>query len=99
MMDVVFSELATLELNDAVAFYELEHPGLGARFKKEIFLTLKRIIQYPTAWAMERNEIRRCLVYKFPYKILYSVEKDCILILAIAHQHRKPDYWIDRLKS
>jgi len=32
--------------------------------------------------------------YKFPYKLLYSVEKDHVLVIAIAHQHRKPDYWI-----
>jgi len=36
-------------------------------------------------------------MHKFPYKILYSVERDHLLVIAIAHQHRRPDYWIDRL--
>ena len=39
------------------------------------------------------------LITKFPYKIIYSIEEDYILILAVAHQHQKPDYWIDRIKD
>jgi len=54
-----------------------------------------RILEYPMAFAIERGEIRCCLLHKFPYKILFSMEKDHIFIVAIAHQHRKPNYWID----
>lgn len=40
-MKVIFSSLAKLELDDAIAFYELEHSGLGIDFKEEIKKTLK----------------------------------------------------------
>jgi hypothetical protein len=50
------------------------------------------------AWSVERGEIRKCLLHKFPYKLLYSIEADHILILAVAHQHREPEYWTDRSK-
>ncbi len=98
-MKVIFTELARAELADAAGFYELKAPGLGDRFKKEIKDAVSRIIMFPKGWSVEKGDIRRCLLHKFPYKILYSVEEDHILVIAIAHQHRKPDYWIDKLLS
>jgi plasmid stabilization system protein ParE len=97
MMDVLFDELAVYELNDASEFYELEVPGLGIRFKNEVKKAIRRIREYPLAWSKEQDSIRRCLLHKFPYKIIYSIENDYIYIIAIAHCHRRPDYWIDRL--
>ncbi len=95
-MKVIFTELAHAELLDACDFYELEFSGLGTRFKQEIRQAIKRIIQFPLAWPTENNDIRKYLLHKFPYKIIYSVEIDHLLIIAIAHQHRKPEYWVDR---
>lgn len=93
-MNVNFSSFAKQELDDAVAYYDLELPGLGLKFKTEIKQALIRISEHPEAWSIEIGDIRKALLHQFPYKILYSIEKDCILIIAIAHQHRKPDYWI-----
>ena len=93
-MKVVFSKFAKNELDDAVAFYEAEFAGLGLKFKAEIKSSILRIKEHPQAWSIERDEIRKALLHRFPYKILYSIEKDNIIILAIAHQHRKPNYWI-----
>lgn len=96
-MKVIFTELALIELSEACQFYEQEFSGLGERFEQEVKRAIKRMIQYPQAWQKERGDIRKCLLHKFPYKILYSLESDHLLILAIAHLHRKPDYWVDRL--
>ena len=98
-MKVIFSEIAKHELEDAEAYYELEMQGLGTRFKQEVKSSIKRIIQYPEAWPIETGEIRKCLINVFPYKILYSIENDHIFIIALAHQHRKPDYWVDRITT
>ena len=98
-MKIVFSELAKYELDDAVSFYELEVPGLGTRFKYEVKQSIQRIKRYPEAWPIERGEIRKCFMTVFPFKILYSIEKDHIFVIALAHQHRKPDYWIERIKK
>ena len=95
-MRVIFSEYAKLELEDAMRFYEFQFEGLGQRFKHEVKKAIDRICQYPQAWSVERGEVRKCLLHKFPYKLLYSVESDHIFIIAVAHQHRKPDYWTER---
>ncbi len=99
MMKVIFSKYAKLELEDATYFYDLEFEGLGHRFKEEVKKAIKRITEYPKAWSIERGDSRKCLLHKFPYKLLYSIEEDHIFIIAVAHQHRKPDYWIDREKT
>ena len=98
-MEVIFSKFAKLELEDAILFYELEFEGLGLRFKEEVKKAAIRVSEYPKAWSVERGDVRKCLLHKFPYKLLYSIEDDHIFIIAVAHQHRKPDYWIDREKT
>ena len=93
-MRVLFSQLAKRELDDASHYYEIEFQGLGKRFRAEVKMAASRISEYPEAWSVERGDIRKCLLHKFPYKLLYSIEKDHIFIIAIAHQHRKPEYWL-----
>ncbi len=45
-----------------------------------------------------KEEVRTSLnrISIFPYNILYSIHENTILIIAIAHHHREPDYWVDR---
>ena len=96
MKRVVFSKYARQELEDAVEYYELKFPGLGDKLKDEVKIAVIRICEYPQAWSVERGEIRKALLHKFPYKLLYSVEEDHLFIIAFAHQHQKPNYWVDR---
>ena len=97
-MTIEILEIARREYDEAEEFYETEQPGLGSQFKEQIRHSLLRIQQYPQAWPPERKEIRRYIVHKFPYKILYSIQDDKIVIPAFAHLHRQPDYWVDRRK-
>ena len=97
-MHAIFSKLAKQELDDATRHYEIESQGLGKRFPEEIKKAIIRICDFPDAWSVERGEIRKCLLHRFPYKVLYSIEVDHIFIIAIAHQHRKPDYWVEKGK-
>ena len=90
-------EPAELELNDAYEYYENELKGLGDRFIMSFRSAVNRILQYPEAWTLIEGNVRKCLLDTFPYYIIYAVSNDFIVILSIAHQHRKPDYWIDRL--
>lgn len=98
-MKVLFDKLAKAELEDASAYYEFEAAGLGSQFREEVKNAIRRICEYPAAWPKERGDVRRHLLHRFPYKILYSIEADYIYILAVAHSHRRPDYWIERSLS
>ena len=97
-MPIRILEIARLEFNEAKEFYEIEQAGLGAIFENKIEQSLLHIQQFPLAWPTERKETRKYLVHKFPYKIIYSIQDDKIVVLAFAHLHRKPNYWVDRIK-
>lgn len=96
-MNIELTAIARQELDDAVSWYEHELPELGQRFFSEVKQALVRISSYPEAFTVERNDIRKCLLHTFPYKILYSIEDNTILVITIAHTHRRPEYWIDRV--
>ena len=98
-MRVIFTRIGKQELEDAIRYYELEYSGLGRRFKEEVRKAVLRMTEYPKAWSIERGEVRKCLLHRFPYKLMYSLEKDHILVIAVAHQHRKPDYWVGKAET
>jgi len=70
---------------------------LGYDFSLETFAALDRIIAFPKAWLIIEDGIRRSLVRRFPYGILYAEEQDKIYIGAVMHLHRDPDYWKHRI--
>ena len=92
-------EPAEMELDDAFDYYEYELAGLGQKFLVEFRKGVKRILAHPSAWSPIQENVRKCVLKKFPYTIVYAIEENLIIILAVAHQHRLPDYWIDRLSD
>jgi plasmid stabilization system protein ParE len=95
-MRVVFSPEARQEFEEAKRYYERQVPGLGVRFGAEVRSALPRLRTWPLACPCERGDIRRLTMSRFPYKPLYSVEVDHIYIIAVAHHHREPTYWVGR---
>lgn len=93
-----FHPEARVEYLKAVAYYEERQAGLGARFTVEIESAIQRIVEAPHRWRKIEGEIRRCLAHTFPYGVLYSVEADYVLVLAIMHHSRKPGYWRNRAR-
>ena len=96
MARVSFHELAERELNDAALYYESENPGLGVRFLDEIERCIGGIVKNPNAGRKVRGEVRRRILRKFPYGILYSERDDGIRILAIMNLKLRPTYWVGR---
>ena len=98
-MTVRFLRIAEIELDEAINWYESQAPGLGDTLLIEVLSAVDRISLYPDAWHPLDEDVRRCRLSRFPYGLIYSVEKGDILVLAVAHLHRRPDYWRDRLKG
>ncbi len=92
-----FHPEARLQYLEAVAHYEGRQAGLGIRFTVEIESTIQRIVETPNRWRKLEGEVRRCLSHTFPYGVLYTVEVDYVLVLAVMHHSRKPGYWRDRV--
>jgi len=89
-------ESAEIEINEAVDFYEMECRGLGNVFIDIIESAIESIFLFPEASQVLQGEVRRKVLHKFPYSVLYSVRPDEIRILAVAHQKKRPFYWRGR---
>ena len=97
MYNLRHTEFSENELDDAFHWYDSQGDGLGYRFLEEINSTLSRVIMNPEIYVEIKPGIRRALVKFFPYGIIFAVDKDDIMILSVAHLHRRPFYWIDRI--
>jgi toxin ParE1/3/4 len=93
---VSFHPLAERELDDAVAYYDLERPGLGTAFLDEAERCAGLIALHPEAAPIVRGTIRRRLLRRFPYGLLYRVRPDEIRILAVMNLRRRPSHWVGR---
>lgn len=95
-MKVVFLEPAYLEYKEAVEFYNLQSEGLGNKFIAEIDRTISIIKNYPESFTEYTKHTRKAVVNIFPYNVIYSFNDNTVTVIAVAHQHRKPNFWLDR---
>ena len=95
-MKYSFHQKAVEEFEQAIDYYEGCSRGLGEQFAKEVYLTIQRILDFPKAWQILHKDIRRCLTNRFPFGVIYYQKDNQIIILAIMHLKRKPNYWKDR---
>lgn len=96
-MSYGFHPEAEAELNLSIDCYESIEPGSAYDFALEVYETIQRVVDFPKAWTILDDDVRRSLVKRFPYGVLYSEEPDGVFILAVMNLHRAPDYWKHRV--
>lgn len=94
-----FHPEALLEFEEAVQFYKERGHRLSRRFVQEIRTTIAKIMATPERWRVVEQDVHVCRARVFPCAVLYTIETDCILIVAIAHGKRRPGYWRHRLTT
>jgi plasmid stabilization system protein ParE len=82
-MNFVFHPEAEAEFNKTIDYYEEVEPELGFDFAGEVYAAIKRATSFPKAWPCIHGDIRRSLVKRFPYGVLYSEESEGINVVAI----------------
>ena len=97
-MKYEFTELAKAELETARDHYDNERDGLGREFVLDIQSVVERVARRPLAYPpYPRTPARRALAKRFPYMVVFIVVAASVRIVAVAHQHRMPRYWRDRM--
>ena len=96
-MNVEFLAVAQREVDDAVEWYDQQAAGLGREFLDELDRAVRRAAAFPLSCAEVEPGVRRCLVARFPYGVLYGLDRETIVVVAIAHLHREPRYWVGRI--
>ena len=96
-MSIRFVAEAEQDLEEAIAYYNVRRPGLGDEFAVAVAAGVERISEAPRSWQPLGPRTRRYRLVRFPYGLVYHVLDADILIVAVAHHSRSPDYWHGRL--
>jgi plasmid stabilization system protein ParE len=98
-VNVRFLTLAQQEVDEAVSWFNQRAEGKGLDFLDDLDRSVRLATSYPLASVEIEPEIRRRLFARFPYSLIYGIDDETIVVIAVAHFHRNPRYWVSRLKS
>jgi len=101
-MIVVLLNAADEEMNAAAEHYELNRSGLGDEFLNEVDRGIGLLRTYRYAGHIVNgadDKLREFALSKFPYRLIYFVRERIITIVSVAHQSRRPGYWVDRIQE
>jgi len=96
-MKIRFLVAAQFELDEAYDWYEAQAKGLGGQLVEEARLAVRRVAVFSESCQEIAPGIRRCLIRRFPYALIYRTAEEELIILAVIHQHRRPRDWQQRL--
>jgi len=96
-MKLEFHPEAELELIESALYYELEVPGLGARFEAEVRQATDLLLEQPELGHPVDANLRQLVLRRFPFNIVYAVSNELLSVVAVAHQKRRPRYWQSRI--
>jgi len=94
-MNVEFLAPARDEFVAAVDYYEEQASGLGAELVGEVEEKLESLRENPRLGPRHTEDTRRLPLHRFPFNLVYHVDSDTLVIVAVAHQRREPGYWKD----
>ena len=97
MIGYRFLSPAEEEMTEAALFYDAASSGLGSDFLDDVQQALDRLREHPQAGATLTEGMRRALLHRFPFSVIYSIERDEILVIAVAQHGRRPRYWESRV--
>jgi mRNA-degrading endonuclease RelE of RelBE toxin-antitoxin system len=84
-----FHKGAKSDFDTAIIYYEEQQRELGTRFRNSVQQCIDMIVQFPHLYPVFINDVRKCVLRKFPYSVLYSIDKDTLVVYAIASHYRK----------
>lgn len=97
MIGYRFLSLAEEEMSEAAAFYDAGFVGLGSDFLDDVQQAIDMVRAHPEIGVRLDAKLRRALLHRFPFSLIYAVETEAILIISIAHHRQRPGYWTSRI--
>jgi plasmid stabilization system protein ParE len=98
-MNIRFLTVADQEVADAVAWYDQQGNDVSRGFLDDLDRAVRLAKTYPLLPTQIEPEIHRLLFVRYPYSLIYGMEEETLVIIAVAHQQRAPRYWANRLDS
>jgi len=96
MISYRFLTPAEEEMTEGALFYEAASSQLGTDFLDDVQRAIDRLCDYPLLGESITSDLRRTLLHRFPFSLIYAIEENVIVIIAVAHESRRPGYWKSR---
>ena len=87
---------AEAEIDTAHAWYQRQSSSAASRFLIEVDATIERVLANPFAGPKAFTKYRKLVVDHFPFCVYYRIDGHTVQVMAIAHDRRKPGYWLKR---
>lgn len=96
MLDIEFHPDVAHEIKSSFQWYQNQADGLGQDYLSELESSFQTIRELPKTWPKFEMGLRRFLLSKFPFSVIYQSNVNTIFIVAVMHNSRKPGYWSNR---
>lgn len=96
-MRVTFLRPAQAEVDEAVGYFDEQREGLGDRFEQDLLAAVQSMMAQPLAGKLVSGRVRKWRLRTFRYNLIYVVDPEEIIVIAVAHHRRRPNYWLSRL--
>ena len=93
---LVIRPQADNEITETALWYEAQRPGLGSDFLEAVHAAAGRAREAPAQYPRVHGDMRRVLLQRFPYMLIFEELGDEVVVLACIHGHREPDVWQSR---
>ena len=94
---VEFHEEASFELETAFDWYLERSESAAAKFLADLNSAIANVAEAPHRWSLGSHGTQKFLLRGFPFAVIYRELPSTIQVLAVAHGHRRPGYWRNRL--
>ncbi|AUS99843.1 addiction module toxin RelE [Nostoc sp. CENA543] len=95
--NLIIQPEAEYDIQDVFEWYESQNLGLGSEFVRAVDVCLSGIGRNPLAYQVIYKQVRRALIRRFPYIILYVFDQDTVSVIACFHAKRDPKQWLERI--
>ena len=97
MIPYRFLTPAEEEMTEAALFYEAASSQLGIDFLDDVQRAIDRLREFPHAGEAVTSDVRQTLLHRFPFSLIYTIEENLIVVIAVAHHGRRSGYWQSRV--
>ena len=98
MIGYRFLSPALEEAGEAAEYYDETNSRLAQEFLDELENKIKMLRSFPLTGSLAGDGLRTSGLSRFPFNIVYYLHQETLVIVAISHQSRRPDYWVNRLQ-
>jgi hypothetical protein len=94
--EVILVHGADQDIDEAILWYEKKKFNLGICFYFEVLENLEKLKLHPQHYSFFQDDYRQVVLKSFPYKIVFKISSELVIVFAVFHTGRKDDEFFKR---